>query len=136
MTMILTEKLREKGYKVTSIRKNIYSVLSLSPVSIRQIAGKLKKKKKRIDLVSIYRSLELFAGLGLADEVSLGDGKKRYELVDVKRHHHHLVCDRCGVIEDVLLDLENKIIREAEKKSEFIISKHSLEFFGLCKQCQ
>jgi Fur family ferric uptake transcriptional regulator len=68
-------------------------------------------------------------------EVRLGENRKRYEIFP-ENHHHHLVCVDCGYIEDVdaekdLYHLEKKI---AQVK-KFKVENHSLEFFGVCANC-
>jgi Fur family ferric uptake transcriptional regulator len=56
-------------------------------------------------------------------------------LIDEKNHHHHLVCNSCGKIEDIRLN-EQKFIKEVAVKSQFLVDHHHLEFFGYCSNCQ
>jgi len=51
-------------------------------------------------------------------------------------HHHHLICLECDKVEDVELanDL-NEIEKRILQKNGFKIINHTLEFYGLCKQC-
>ncbi len=134
--MKLNTILRNKGYRITSQRKEILHSLYTYPSTVEEIFGALKKNKAKIDLASIYRTLTLFVKLGLVREIELGDGKKRYELIDEKRHHHHLVCNNCGNIEDIYLEKESTLVKEAKEKSNYQINYHSLEFFGVCVNCQ
>ncbi len=112
------------------IKKQLVSLLEKSeiPVSVPEILKKIKANK-----TTIYRELDQFLLEGKISEVDFGDGKKRYELE--KSHHHHLVCKSCGKIENIEID-ENKFLKNVNNKSNFLIEKHSIEFFGKCINCQ
>jgi Fur family ferric uptake transcriptional regulator len=104
-------------------------------MTVQEIYSTLRKKKIDIDLASVYRSLELFVEMGVVHIIQLGEDKKRYELIESDNHHHHLVCNTCGSIEDIALD-EKILLKEVNSKSDFAIDHHHLEFFGRCKNCQ
>jgi Fe2+ or Zn2+ uptake regulation protein len=68
--------------------------------------------------------------------VALGKGAPRYELAD--DHHHHLVCDTCGRIEDVTTcPVEAAgLTRQIQRRTGFAVRSHVLELFGLCRSCR
>lgn len=86
-------------------------------------------------LTTVYRSLESLVEIGLVQAVDLGDGEKRYEVVEPGEHHHHLICESCNssvhLDQCVVEDLEKSI----KSKYGFVISSHVLEVFGLCRDC-
>ncbi len=133
--MEILKKLKKQGMRITKSRTAILNVLNEHPLTVQEILSLLKKKQIKIDIVSIYRNLELFLKLGIIIEVNLGDKKKRYELKDEKKHHHHLTCIRCGNIENIQIK-ESLLLNQMRIKSRFKILNHSLEFFGLCTKCQ
>ena len=94
----------------------------------------LELTKDKADLATVYRTLETFYNNGLISKVEFREGKYRYEIK--KSDHHHLICLSCGKIEEI----EDKFMQEWEdeirKKRGFLVKSHSLEFFGLCKNCQ
>jgi Fur family ferric uptake transcriptional regulator len=55
-----------------------------------------------VSLATVYRTLRLLSSLELLQELELPDGGRRFELAgDAQhRHHHHLVCVRCGRTEE------------------------------------
>jgi len=122
------------GIRYTKPRKLVFEALAhySKPVSVAEINYYLKNK---IDLTSIYRTLELMKKSNIAEETEFGDGKKRYELISEKGHHHHLICENCGDIEDIKMK-EDELLNKVKTKSKFAIKKHKLEFFGLCPNCQ
>ena len=50
--------------------------------------------------------------------------------------HHHLICTRCNAVIEVEDDLLEELEDRIGKEYEFKIVDHSLQFFGICKQCQ
>ena len=92
-------------------------------------------KKYKVNKTSVYRQIEVLLGIKLIKEVDFGDGKKRYERVDLG-HHHHLVCDNCKSVSDVTMEKDLEAVEKKIKKLKgFKVQRHSLEFFGLCKKC-
>lgn len=126
---------KKKGLRSTKARRAVLSTLTLKPQTVQEIAQQLEKKKVDIDLVSIYRNLEVLVELGYVHMIEIGDNKKRYELVDEDRHHHHLICTNCSSIKDISID-EDQLLKDAHTKTQFKIDHHHLEFFGLCSNCQ
>lgn len=128
--------LRNKGYRITSERQYILEAVTKHPLTVQEIYNRLQKKKLNVDLASVYRNLELFTNLKIIQVIEIKEGKKRYELINEDNHHHHLVCNSCGKIEDIEIKEEKKLLSKVKVKSYFKIENHSLEFFGLCTNCQ
>lgn len=133
--MEIFERLRKNGFRITPQRKQLLKVISENPLSAQEIFSILKKRRISIDLASVYRILDFFLHENLIKEVNFGDGKKRYEIAKSGNHHHHIVCNNCGDIEDIELKLENQMIQEIVDKTSFKVADHSLEFYGLCQKC-
>lgn len=95
------------------------------------------QKAKLTNKTTIYRELFFLLENNFIKEVEFGDGKKRYEITLNKPHHHHVVCLNCKEIVNIPLEKEldeeeNKI----EKITNFKLTSHMLEFFGLCPNCK
>lgn len=128
------ELIKSKGQRITSQKKEVLCALKYKPQTVLEIINSLNKKKYKIDKATVYRILTSFVTLGVIKEINLGDREARYELVRGE-HHHHLVCEECGGIEDIELS-EDVLMKEVQKQSKFKIVRHSLEFFGVCQSCQ
>ena len=127
--------LSAKKLKCTIPRQLVLEVLFKSglPMSTEGIFLKLKNK---IDEATVYRILDSFESVGLVRQVNLRRGASYFELNN--DHHHHMVCTKCGVIEDFKenIEIEKILERIVEKSSNFkIINEHSLELFGVCSRC-
>jgi len=127
--------LADVGLKVTPTRIAILSVFSADckPINAEYIFNILRNKK--VNLVTIYRTLNIFAKKGIVRIVNVHTESAHYELAG--HHHHHLVCKDCGTIEEIsicsqLLDTE-ALAHSKEFKS---IQSHSVEFLGVCKKCK
>ena len=127
--------LKRVGLKATAPRKEILKILSFQPMSAQEVHKVLKEKGFNVDLVTIYRTLELFNNLGMVRKIKFEDNIARYEILSSEAHHHHLVCIKCGLVEDVMIN-EDEFVAEIEKQSQFRVERHSLEFFGFCKRCK
>lgn len=133
MISSVQKKLKQKGYRITQSRLSILSEIESHPLTAAEIHKKLTKRHIRIDLTSVYRTLELLTTMGEVEIMHTGDGSLRFERSN--SHHHHLICDTCGSIGDITIQ-EDAFIKEVTRKSRFQVKKHSLEFFGLCVNCQ
>jgi Fe2+ or Zn2+ uptake regulation protein len=126
--------IKEKGQRITSQKKEVLRALQKKPLSVLEIFESVNTKVTKIDKATIYRILTSFVELAVVKEVYLGNREVRYELSNCG-HHHHLVCENCGSIDDVEL-CEDTLLKEVQKQSSFKVKSHSLEFFGTCKKCQ
>ncbi|MFX6011468.1 transcriptional repressor, partial [Acinetobacter baumannii] len=46
-------------------------------------------------MTTVYRSLEALEKLDLVQSVDIGDGERRYEVIEPGEHHHHIICTDC-----------------------------------------
>jgi Fur family ferric uptake transcriptional regulator len=128
---------REKKLSLSHPRLLIYQELSdaSSPLSPSEIYQNLLKKKKKIGLTSIYRSLELFESLGFVFKIINGPNVK-YKLCELENHHHHIVCKSCGsVVELNFCDISDWSKKVTESTGYQVVG-HQLNFYGFCKACK
>lgn len=131
----IAKKLQQKGYRLTSQRQQILDALTSYPQSVLEIISFLKSKGVSVDKVTIYRTLDCFVELGVVAKTQFKDKTAKYELLIASNHHHHLVCDQCGSVEDIPLD-DSILLKRVRKQTDFQVKSHSLEFFGICANCQ
>lgn len=130
-------ELREHTLKATPARLAVLKLLESTdkPLDVTAIAQFVWQQQIGADPATIFRIINILTEHGIIKQLQLGEGKFRYEYA-AKADHHHLVCTNCGDIEDIsdcpIIALEKAIA----KKKRFLIKSHSLEFFGICQQCQ
>jgi Fe2+ or Zn2+ uptake regulation protein len=105
-------------------------------MSVSEIHALLKRGNIAVDLVTIYRTLSVFKQLGMVSRVEFQEGQFRYELCQGRAHHHHIRCEGCGRIEDLMLCPLKKVMALVERETQFLVKDHSLEFIGWCPQCR
>ena len=84
----------------------------------------------------MYRILDELEQLGLVQRVETGQAMVRYEArLRAEHHHHHLVCDECGLVMPFSdADLESAIGRLSEKVP-LRVSEHEIVLHGACRDC-
>jgi len=128
---------REKKLSLSHPRLLIYQELSnaLSPLGPLEIYRTLLKKRKKIGLTSIYRSLDLFESLGMVFKIVHGSSV-RYKLCELENHHHHIVCKACGnVVELDFCDISDWSKKVTESTGYQVVD-HQLNFYGFCRSCK
>ena len=127
--------LKNAGLSRTQARVQCLKLLSANHciLSNEEIHKALSKFK--IDLVTVYRTMQTFVEAGLVERVNLADGIARFELsVDESHHHHHVVCRTCNKIE-IIEHCFGKELNKMAARLGFFEIKHSLEFYGICRSC-
>ena len=126
--------LREHNLKATPQRLAITDVLCANGhISIESLYEVMVKKFSSISLATIYKNINLMLENSFVQEVKLPNVKSVYELT--KESHAHLVCESCGEIKDINLDLYS-VISNAIKQSKYKIEKSDLVLSGICQNCQ
>lgn len=106
-------------------------------ISAQDLHQQLSQAGINVGLATVYRNLQDLAATDTVDMV-------REENSDVQlfrycaedQHHHHLVCRSCGKTQDIQAsDLESWADSVAHKYG-FANVTHSLELYGLCRECQ
>lgn len=103
-------------------------------ISAQDLYLALRQRKQDMGLATVYRSLEALKLEGVIKVRTLSNGESLYSYV--AKDNHHLTCVNCGESipfnECPVHDLETRL----ETSHHFKIYYHTLEFFGMCKQCQ
>ena len=136
--------LKDRRYRVTGPRRALLHLLSESrePLSVQEMCRAVNASDapadEAVNLVTVYRFANLLVELGLARRVEFGQGYYRYEREEPQDgpHHHHLVCQRCGKVEDFHGCDIAPLTSRLEAESGFKVERHQLELYGTCPRCQ
>ncbi len=136
--MILEEKfadtLKAHGHSLTKPRRALYDVLADGDTfTMAQLVTRLNAV---MDRTSVYRSVALLEKIGVINRIQIG-WKYKLELSDdYASHHHHAACMKCGRV--VVFEENEKLeadIHSLARSLGFILSGHTLELRGVCKEC-
>lgn len=129
-----SQDLRDVGLKVTLPRLKIIEMLEKNParhMSAEDIYRQLRDLDEDIGLATVYRVLTQFEAAGLVRRHHFEGGHAVFEL-ERGHHHDHLVCVKCGHVEEFEDDTIEKRQRERAKELGFSLTEHSLIMYGTC----
>ena len=130
--------LKKAGLKVTLPRLKILEILEKEQthhMSAEDIYRVLLESGEDIGLATVYRVLTQFQEAGLVVRHNFEEGRSVFEL-DHGAHHDHLVCVKCGHVEEFVDPVIEERQRHVADKAGFMITDHSLNIYGICKGCQ
>ncbi len=134
----ILQALHRGGYHVTAPRRAMAQLIAERQgwFSAEDLVRAGQREHRHVGRATVFRSLEIFEALGVVERVHLARGEHAYVVCDAARHHHHVVCTRCGRSMDVGdIDIE-PITRSIEARTAFLVESHRIEFSGLCPECQ
>jgi Fur family transcriptional regulator, ferric uptake regulator len=130
------EELRSRGYRVTPQRQLVLeAVATLDHATPEDIAARVQRTAKGVNISTIYRTLELLDNLGLVKHTHLGHGAPIYHLAS-DAEHVHLVCQDCGKVEQVSPETVKPLCAALDEKQGFETNVTHLTVFGRCKDCR
>ena len=93
----------------------------------------IRQQIPNISLGTIYRNLALLADRGEIQRLRLGDGTDHFD-ADTSPHYH-FICDKCGCVQDLRMDIPNDILDAAREHFNGQIAGHMTYFYGRCDRC-
>lgn len=96
----------------------------------------VRRRLPRISLGTVYRNLEVLSDCGMIRKLEIGGTQKRFD--GIAGAHYHLLCTRCGRIEDLPTESvpEFKKALERRKFRDFEIREYRVALLGLCPKCR
>lgn len=132
------QELRKAGLKVTLPRVKILQLLESSAtrhLSAEDVYKALIEADEDVGLATVYRVLTQFEDVGLVMRHHFEGGHSVFEL-STAEHHDHLVCSKCGLVEEFYDELIETQQEKIAAQFGFVITDHSLYLYGICKDCQ
>ncbi len=135
----IIESLRQQGYRVTAPREAIVEALIgfQRAFSADDLLQHLRESDPSVGRATVFRTLDMLVGLGLLDRLHAADGCHSYVLAHSRsRHYHHLICNSCGTVVPFESCNVETLYPTVSRETDFQISSHMLELFGLCGACR
>ena len=132
------KELRKAGLKVTLPRVKILQILENSAnkhLSAEDVYKALIEAEEEVGLATVYRVLTQFESAGLVMRHHFEGGHSIFELTSGD-HHDHIVCNKCGQVEEFFDELIEEQQEKIAAKYGFKITDHSMYLYGICKNCQ
>jgi len=131
---LLKNYLAKNRLKLTQQRETILEAfLRVDHITAEDLHREISKKKpQRMGLATIYRTLNLLCEIGIGQQRHFDDNRTIYDNVLHKKHHDHLICDKC----DKIIEFESPAIERLQEamaaRHGFTLSNHRLELYGHC----
>lgn len=135
-----SQEIRNAGLKVTLPRVKILEMLEKRPWADRHLTAeevykKLLQEGEEIGLATVYRVLTQFEAAGLVKRHHFEGGNSVFEL-NRGEHHDHIVCMKCGRVDEFKDEVIEKRQREIAEHKHYQLTDHCLTLYGVCAHCQ
>jgi Fur family ferric uptake transcriptional regulator len=132
-----TDFLSRAGLKSTRQRERIAHAFFAGRrhVSAEELYHQLRSRDAGLGLVTVYRTLKLLRQAGLATERTFGESYARFDPNPADWTHHHLICTRCGKIQEFQDATLRELGARVARSRGFTLTEQRLELYGICRDC-
>ncbi|GGN21573.1 Fur family transcriptional regulator [Streptomyces fuscichromogenes] len=131
--------LKRTGLRSTAQRRAVLTALQGHPHStaadLETRIGADRAEAGGLSRQGLYNVLEDLAKAQLVRCIEPAGSPARYEL-RVGDNHHHLVCRRCGLIEDVDCSVGAAPCLTPGDDRGFVVDEAEITWWGLCAECR
>ncbi len=130
-----------RGVRFTPARRAVVRALAGAdgPMTAADLHELLRQ---RVPLSSLYRTLAVLEGARVLAREHDASGAARFELAEwLRGHHHHLVCNSCGEVRDVVVTADtertvNGLVQRIAHRAGYAATGHRIDIEGTCPACQ
>jgi Fur family ferric uptake transcriptional regulator/Fur family peroxide stress response transcriptional regulator len=125
-----------KSQRLTKQKATILEILRSveSHPTAEWIYQEARKRIPGLSLGTVYRNLNQLKENKEILELNYGSTQSRFD--GKHDNHYHFCCSCCGRVFDVHMPVIRSIETKAKAASDFLITGHRLEFYGLCSECR
>ena len=125
------------GYRLTAPRVALAELIAgqTGHFTAEGLLAESQRRRLGLGRATIFRSLDVLAGLGLVERLDLPSGEHAFVACEPV-HHHHIVCSICGRAEEVGDYGMRALAPAVERSTGFSVDTHRLELYGTCLDCQ
>jgi Fur family transcriptional regulator, ferric uptake regulator len=133
----LLEAFDRAGYRLTGPRRAVAELIARRDghFTAADIQADARRGRPGIGRATVFRALDVLLELGVVERIDLPTGEHAYVTCE-PRHHHHVVCARCGRAADVDDAGLRAVVDDIEGQTGYRVDTHRLELFGECPACR
>lgn len=132
----LAAQLRLAGLRVTAPRLAVLDALrTMRHVDAETVAEAARSRLGSLSTQAVYDILHACTRAGLVRRIEPAGRPALYE-TRIGDNHHHVVCRRCGIVDDVDCLQGEAPCLEPSSAQGFAIDEAEVTFWGLCPNCR
>lgn len=132
--------LKQRGVRLTRQRQILLDLIDKSGqhLDAESLYLMARQQDPKLNRVTVYRTLKMLKAGGLVDELDLMhySGDQHYYETKMKREHAHIICLRCGKIEEYFGEPLQQLRKQVADTFGFQIKLTRTEIGGYCANCQ
>lgn len=135
----LVRALDEAGYRLTRPRREVAELIGSqrSSFTAGDLLDEAGRRRMRVGRATVFRALDTLAELGALERLELPDGEHAYVTCEPRlRHHHHVICRRCGRASEITGCDVAGWARDVEDHTGYAVDTHRIELYGVCPTCR
>ncbi|MBL8291393.1 MAG: transcriptional repressor [Bryobacterales bacterium] len=136
----IRDSLKERGIRLTRQRQILLDLIDKSGehLDAERLYSLARQEDPKLNRVTVYRTLKLLKQGGLVDELDLMHlgGDQHYYETRMKQEHAHVICLRCGKVEEFFGEPLQRLRRQIEDHFGFNVIIARTEIGGYCSHCQ
>ena len=136
----IQQSLKDRGVRLTRQRRLLLDLIDNSGkhLDADTLYNMAREKDAKLNRVTVYRTLKMLKEGGLVDELDLAhfEGEKHYYETRLKREHAHIICLRCGRVEEFFGEQLQAVRGQVQSQFGFEIAFARTEIGGYCSHCQ
>jgi len=132
----LDELIRSHGLRRTPQRQATLEAVASAAghATAEEIVKRVRRKLPAVSPSTVYRTLASLEEVGILCHAHLGHTASVYH-VGTAGLHQHLVCERCGALQEVSDSLTEPFARSLKRSYGFEANFTHFAVLGLCKSC-
>jgi Fur family ferric uptake transcriptional regulator len=135
-----SQTLRQRGIRLTRQRQLLLDLIEKSGehLDAETLYTLAHQRDPKLNRVTVYRTLKLLKEGGLVDELDLMHygGDQHYYETRKKQEHAHIICLRCGRVEEFYGAPLQSLRRQVEATFGFQVLIARTEIGGYCSHCR
>lgn len=136
----IKETVKRRGIRLTKQRQILLDLIDetgrhLDAEKLYELAA---QKDPKLNRVTVYRTIKMLKDAQLVDELDLMHwaGDQHYYETRMKQEHAHVVCIRCGKVQEYFGAPLGRLRRQVESTLGFKVLTSRTEVGGYCAECQ
>ncbi len=138
--------LENLGLRMTTERAKILAEVSarVGHFDVESLFAQMREKGISVSRATLYRTLDIMMKCALIRKMWVGEDRFLYESAYARRElprgvggrHGHLVCEKCGKVEEFFDETVDARLEAICWRTSFQARGRSLQVFGLCEGCR